>query len=358
MSRGILSASFLENYNQARGNEEFSGTGPFKIVARTSDSITLKKNDDYFGKVPYIEEINIKIYSDTAAMKEAFSNGSIDMVNIEPIDWNVFENMENVYLLQYPSRYFEFVALNLTNPIFSDVNVRQALLMGIDRNRILQDTTLGRGIVIDGPILPYSWAFNSQIKHVTYSKKLAAQQLEEAGWADADEDGILEKTIGNKTYKFVFELLVNTDNAARYQTASHIAKNLKELGISIKLVNVTWDELVQRVLSKKYDAAIMGWLVAPNSDLRFMFASSEIRNGYNFVSYSNPQLDDLLERAASDQVNRKEALFKAQEIINEDLPYLFLYSPNKVLALSKKLQGVKPNPVNIFYGISEWWVDQ
>lgn len=359
MNRGILSASFLEaDTTQERVKEELAGTGPFKIIDSTSNLVTLKKNNDYFGNAPYIEEINIKTYPDNTSIIEAFTNGTVDMVTIEPIDWNVFEDMENVYLLQYPSRYFEFVAVNLTNPILSDVNVRKALLLGIDRNRILQDTTLGRGIVIDGPILPYLWAFNSQIDHITYSKKLAAQQLEAASWKDEDNDGILEKTIGNKKYKLEFELLVNTDNGARYQTASHIVKNLKDLGISVKLVNSTWDELTQKVMSKKYDTAIMGWMLAANPDLRFMFASSEIKNGYNFVSYSNPELDDILARAATDHEGRKELLYKAQEIINEDLPYLFLYSPNKVLALNKRLKGVKPNPMNVFYDINEWWVDE
>jgi len=357
MDRGILPASFLEIEGKQE-KEEFTGTGPFKIIDKTSDSITLKRNNDYFGKVPYIEEIYVKTYPDIAAMKEAFADGSIDMVTIEPIDWNMFEDMENVYLIQYPSRYFEFVAVNLTNPILSDVNVRQALLLGIDRNRILQDTTLGRGIVIDGPILPYSWAFNSQLKHITYSKKMAAQQLDAAGWKDEDGDGILEKSIGNKKHKLELELLVNTDNAARYQTASHIIKNLKELGVSVKMVNATWDELVEKVMSKKFDAAIMGWMLSTNPDLRFMFSSSEIRKGYNFVSYSNPELDEVLEKAATSYKERKELLYRAQEIINEDLPYLFLYSPNKVLAINQKLKGVNPNPVNIFYSISDWWIDQ
>jgi len=366
MDRGVLPASFFKVSNNTKEKEnaqqtenlEFIGTGPFKVIDKTSYSVTLKRNDNYFGKIPYIEEINIKTYPDITSIKEAFTKGAVDMITIEPIDWNIFQDMEDVYLLQYPSRYFEFVAVNLANPILSDVNVRQAILLGIDRNRILQDTTLGRGIVIDGPILPYSWAFNSQIQHMTYSKKMAAQQLEEAGWKDEDSDGILEKTVGNKKYKLEFELLVNTDNGARYQTASHIEKNLKDLGISVKLVNVTWDELTERVMSKKYDAAIMGWMLAANPDLRFMFASTEIKNGYNFVSYSNPELDDILARAATDHEGRKELLYKAQEIINEDLPYLFLYSPNKVLALNKRLKGVKPNPVNIFYDINEWWIDE
>jgi peptide/nickel transport system substrate-binding protein len=211
---------------------------------------------------------------------------------------------------------------------------------------------------LKGPVLPYSWAFNSQIQHITNNKKMAIERLEEAGWKDDDDDGILEKMIGNKKYKLEFELLVNTDNGARYQAATLIEKALKDLGISVKLVNVSWDELRAKVMSKKYDTAIMGWKLAPNPDLRFMFAGSEIKSGYNFVSYSNPELDEILIRAQTDDKGRKELLYKAQEIINQDIPYVFLYSPNKLLALSTKLKGLKPDPVNLFNNINEWWVDE
>ncbi len=362
MNRGILPTSFIEaskvKKNMEQTVSEFIGTGPFKVMGKASDLVSLQRNDDYFGEKPYIEKINIRTYPDNTSVKEAFKNRAIDIITIEPEDWNVFHEIEDVYLLQYPSRYFEFVAVNLTNPILSDIKVRQVILMGIDRNRILQDTTIGRGLVIDGPILPYSWAFNSQIQHITHNKKMAAQRLEEAGWKDEDDDGILEKTIGNKKYKLEFELLVNTDNVARYQAASHIEKDLKDLGISVRLVNATWDELKSKVMSKKYDTAIMGWKLAPNPDLRFMFASSEIKKGYNFVSYSNSELDDILIRAQANDEGRKELLYKAQEVINQDLPYLFLYSPNKLLALNNRLKGVKPDPINLFNNISEWWVNQ
>jgi len=128
------------------------------------------------------------------------------------------------------------------------------------------------------------------------------------------------------------------------------------LGISVKLVNMTWDELKDRVMSKKYDTALMGWKLAPNPDLMFMFASSEIRNGYNFVSYSNPELDDILLQAQTQDEKRRELLYKAQEIISRDLPYLFLYSPNTLLALKSRLRGVTPDPINLYNNINQWWV--
>ncbi len=91
-----------------------------------------------------------------------------------------------------------------------------------------------------------------------------------------------------------------------------------------------------------------------------MFSSSEIKNGYNFVSYSSKELDDVLNKiqTSRDENNKKELLYKASEIISRDLPYLFLYSPNDILALNTRVKGVNPNPINVFYNISEWWLKQ
>ena len=298
-------------------------------------------------------------FPDSYSMKEAFQSQSVDLIKIEAQDWGIFQSMTDVTLLQYPSRYFEFMALNLKNQLFSDSKVRQAILMSLDREKILQDTTMGRGIVIDGPILPYSWAYNSQIPHVTLNSKKAIQILNEAGWKDENEDGILERKIGSRIQNFEFELLVNTSNIARYQAANQIKKDLAEVGISVKLVDISWDELKNRVLKKNYDAALMGWELSPNPDLRFMFLSDEIRNGYNFVSYSNPDLDSLLIKAYTQnmEADRKLLLFQIQDIIAKDLPYIFLYSPYKLMAVNNRIKDIKPNAVNPFSNIIEWWVN-
>lgn len=336
-----------------------SGTGKYKVVNQYSDTIELKKNDEYYGKKPYIDDIVIHIFPDVDAMKEAFKNQEIDLMPIDTQEWGIFQNMEDVSLLHYPSQYFEFIALNLKDSLFKDAAVRQAILMSIDRSKILQDTTLGRGIVIDGPVMPFSWAYNPQMQHQSFDRDKAVKILKDAGWSDGDGDGILEKKTGGKKIKFEFELLANTSNAARYQAASDIQNDLKKVGIAVKVVNVPWDELKTKVMGKKYNAAIMGWKLSPNPDLRFMFSGDEIKSGYNFVSYSNPQLDELLIKAQSSNLeeDRKAFLHQAQDIISRDLPYIFLYSPNNLLAVNKRIKGFQPDPVDIFNNIDGWWVE-
>jgi len=370
MTIGILPASYVSPGEDKTGNPSDksselqqesrpAGTGKYKIVSQNSDTIELKKNDDYYGKKPYIDDIVIHIFPDLNAMKEAFKNQEIDLMPIDTQDWGIFQNMADVSLLHYPSQYFEFMALNLQHSLFNDAAVRQAILMSIDRSKILQDTTLGRGIVIDGPVMPFSWAYNPQMQHQSFDRDKAVQILKNAGWNDEDGDGILEKKVSGKKIRFEFELLANTSNTARYQAASDIQKDLKEVGISVKMVNISWDELKTRVMGKKYDAAIMGWKLSPNPDLRFMFSRDEIKSGYNFVSYSNPQLDELLVKAQSSNLeeDRKTFLYQAQDIISRDLPYIFLYSPNNLLAVNKRIKGLQPDPVDIFNNIDGWWVE-
>jgi peptide/nickel transport system substrate-binding protein len=358
MTVGIMPASTLKVPLSTDENKDkpVPGTGPYKITNRTSNSVILEKNDGYLEKKPIIAKIFIKMFPETSSLKESFRQEIADLIFIEAQDWNFFKGIKDVSLIQYPSRYFEFIALNQKNPIFKDVSVRSALLAGIDRTKVLQNAVNGLGIVVDGPILPYSWAFNSGVQNDAYSKEKAMQILKEAGWSDTDGDGIVEKKINGRKQKLEFELLVNASNSSRYQAAADIEKNLKEIGVSVKLVNLSWEELKNKVLARQYDASLMGWKLSPVPDPGTMFSSSEIKNGYNFVSYSNKELDEILAKAAEerDEEAKKELMYKAQEIISRDVPYIFLYSPNNLLAVNRKIKGINPNPINIFDNISEW----
>jgi peptide/nickel transport system substrate-binding protein len=358
MTVGIIPASTLNVSTTFDKNKDkpVPGTGPYQITKITGDTVVLEKNEDYFGQKPSISKISFKMFPEASSVKEAFKQDMVDMIKIESEDWNYFIGLKYISLVQYPSRYFEFVALNQRNPIFKDGNVRNALFVGIDRTKVLQNAVQGLGIVVDSPILPYSWAFNPGIQSDAYSKDKAVQILKDAGWSDIDGDGIVEKKMGGKRQKLEFELLVNASNPARYKAAADIEKNLEEIGVSVKLVSLSWEELKTKVLAGQYDASLMGWKTSPEPELRTMFSSKEIKGGYNFVSYSNQELDEILVKAAeeSDEETKKELMYKAQEIISYDVPYIFLYSPNNILALNKKIKGVNPSPVNIFDNISEW----
>ncbi|MFA5338153.1 MAG: peptide-binding protein, partial [Candidatus Omnitrophota bacterium] len=78
----------------------------------------------------------------------------------------------------------------------------------------------------------------------------------------------------------------------------------------------------------------------------------------NFVSFTNPEVDGLLEkgRRTFDIEKRKQAYFRIQEIIAEELPYIFLYVPDSLPIVSSRFKGIKPAPIGIGYNIEEWYV--
>lgn len=341
LSRGILPEEVIQRSKNTDYNKilEPVGLGPYKVEKKTSNFVKLRKFEDYYGEKPYIDIINIKIYPDIHSVKEAFDRQEIDIMHIEPQEWDVLENIDDTALHEYPSSYFEFVALNHRKGIFKDIKVRRAINLAINKDKVLQEAVMGRGIVINTPILPTYWAYNTELSTDNYAPSKARQLLSEAGWKIKDESGILEKRVGRQNQKLQFKLLVNMSNASRYRVAMCIQKSLKDIGISVELVNVSWDELKDKVYKKDYDAAIMGWKLSENPDLGLMFSSDEIRGGNNFVSYSNPELDELLLelKTETSTSHRKKLLYKAQEIISSELPYLFLYSPNNLIAVNKNI---------------------
>ena len=177
-----------------------------------------------------------------------------------------------------------------------------------------------------------------------YNQSKARQMLDSAGWTDTDGDGIRDKKIGGKKRKLEFELLVNSSNGARYKATLNIQRNLKDIGVLVNLVDLPWKELEDKVFAKKYDAALMGWKLATNPDVRFMFSSGEIARGYNFVSYSNKELDEILLKTQSETNVLKvlSLISDAQKIISDEVR-IFSLQPNNLLALNKKINGFNPD---------------
>ncbi len=338
------------------------GNGPFKVSKWDSvlKEIILEKNGEYYDKIPYIDEVVFKFFPDKESQKSAFKAGEIDVVEIANEDSPMYQYMENVKTYQFPNMYYEFIALNLKkNMLFQDIRVRQALMYGIDREKIQKDLLLNKGTVINSPVLPYSWAFNDNLESYPYEPKKALSLLQEAGWELSETDGFLyniNPNTGSKI-KFEFKLIVNEENNTRIQVAETIKQNLKDLGISVEVITKPWDEVKKHIERKDFDAVFAAWKLDMTPDIQFAFHSKEINKGNNFVSYSNQDIDEisLSIRRTMDLKNRKELLFKGQKIINTELPYLFLYTKDRILAVKSQIKGISSSPNSFFWNIEYWW---
>jgi len=337
------------------------GTGPYKFKEWVAgQKIVLASNDDYFEGRPYLDGRITRIIPDTATMFLELRAQNIGMMGLTPLqfmrqtDNNLFKENFNKY--RYLAFAYTYMGYNLKNPLFTDKRVRQAISYAIKKDEIISGVLLGLGKPATGPYKHGTWAHNDKVKTYDYDPAKARDLLRQAGWADANGDGILEKD----GKPFEFEILTNQGNETRQKCAEIIQRQLKEVGISAKIRVLEWSAFVTNFINKRrFDAVILGWTIPLDPDAYDVWHSSKTKpEELNFVSYNNKEADEMLEKGRStfDQAERKKYYDRFQEILAEDQPYTFLYVPDELIIISNRIRGIKPEPIGIGYNFDKWYV--
>jgi peptide/nickel transport system substrate-binding protein len=339
------------------------GTGPYKFKEWvTGQKIVLTANPDYFEGRPYIDGYITRIIPDTATMFLELRANGIDRMNLTPLQYsrqtenNLFR--QNFKKYRYLSFGYVYLGYNLRKPVFADRRVRQAIAYAVNKQEIIDGIMLGLAKEATGPYKPGTWAYNSRVKTYPYDPQKARALLAEAGWQDANGDGILEKN----GEPFVFEIITNQGNEIRAKCAEIIQKRLAEVGISVKIRVLEWAAFVNDFIKKgRFDATILGWTVSMDPDIYDVWHSSKTKpDELNFIAYKNAEVDELLEQGRStfDLKQRKKCYDRIQEILAEDQPYLFLYVPDALPIIQKRFRGIEPAPLGIGYNFIKWYVPQ
>ncbi len=169
------------------------------------------------------------------------------------------------------------------------------------------------------------------------------------------KDGVLVKN----GLRFSFVLLVNQGNEARLKTAQIIKEQLKKVGIELNIRVLEWQSFLELVTKRQFQAVLLGWSLSRDPDLYDIFHSSKTKPGeFNFVGYSNPEVDRLIERAREilDRDERKKLYRKVHALITEDQPYTFLYVPDTIIAVNKRIKGIEPTVAGIWHNYIHWYV--
>ncbi|MBI5408455.1 MAG: peptide-binding protein [Nitrospirae bacterium] len=339
------------------------GMGMYLLNKWTSgQDVTLDSNKDYFDGRPYIDRYVYKIIPDPATMFLELQAGGVDMMGLTPIQYTKQTNTdffkENFQKFRYPVFSYTYMGFNLKHPWFKDKRVRQAIAHAIDKGEIVDVVLFGLGSPATGPYVPNTWAYNPNVKKYDYDLNKAKQLLKEAGWEDTDGDGILDKD----GKKFEFSVLTNMGNRSREQTATIIQYRLKKIGIKVNIRVLEWSTFINEFIDKRrFETVILGWSIGIDPDQYDIWHSSKTREKeFNFVSYSNPEVDDLLEkgRRTFDLGKRKKAYHRIQEILAEETPYIFLYVPDATPIVHARFKGIKPATIGISYNLHKWHVPE
>jgi peptide/nickel transport system substrate-binding protein len=309
-----------------------------------------------------IEHLLSRIIPDKAAQFLELSADNIDSMALNPIQYaRIFPSRadlsKNIGLYKELGNSYSYMGFNLKRKPFDDVRVRQAINFAIDKQEIIDGVLLGLGEPVASPYKPGTRWSNPNLQPYPYNPIKARALLREAGFADTNGDGILEKD----GKPFSFEILTN-QNKEREMTAVLIQRRLKEVGIEVNIRVLEWASFLGRFIKpKQFDAVVLGWSLSLDPDQYGIWHSSQQAPGqFNFISYSNPQADKLLEagRIELNPDKRMKIYHAFSKILLEDSPVIYLSAGYGLSAIHKRVKGISnPAPAaGIGHNTYEWYI--
>ncbi len=332
------------------------GTGPYKFVGYKADQfVELTRNDQYFGGKPHIDKVIYKIVNQEVALGQ-LQNGEIDFADAKPADMKVLGNMKNVKLDEQPNFGYQFMGFNHRHEFLKDKRVRQAFMYATNRQAIVDKLLAGKGTIMNSHMPPVSWAYDAKaLNDYKFDPAKAAALLAEAGFKDKNADGYL--TRDGKVLEFT--LKYPTGNKVREQSATLIQDNLKSVGVKINLESMEFATMAKQVFDdRNADLWLMGWSLTLDPDPAGIFLVTPDNKWSQVTGWDSPQNKELIEKGVRVlKTEERKPIYSAwAKLINDELPYAFLYSENKIYAMSNRVKGWEPDIRGPLWNIEKLWI--
>ncbi len=362
--------------------DELVSLGMFRLVSyRPGERMIYEANPHFWMidengiRLPYIDRMIVRFVKDATAAAVAFATGQTDSAGITPdnVEWMRKNESIHDYTIhdRGPSTTSSFIWFNqnpgtnsrgqpFVDPIkrawFEDQRFRQAVSYGIDRQGIVDGVLFGRGAPLWGPESPSNrkW-FNPHVRQYPYNPERARQLLTEAGFS-WDGNGRLIDSKGNVVE---FSLITNQENPIRQAMATVFKENMAQLGIQVRLQFMDFGSFVNKVAeSFDYEAGLLGFTGGsdPHGGMSIYHSSGRLHQWHpSQKSPATPwekRIDWLMEAQAKtlDPIQRKIYYDEVQQIMSEQLPLIYLVTPNSYYGIKNRWQNVQIPPL----GSPEW----
>jgi peptide/nickel transport system substrate-binding protein len=343
----ILSPKSLDEWGDQAGSHPIAGTGPFKIGDFTlPDSVTLVRNEDYWGEKPTLDKIVLMPRSDSQTRLASLLSGETDLdFYVSPESRGRVEADSNFKVEVVNGRRMYIVHLPFGRKEFQDIRVRKALNLAIDRDQIVKTLFQGVAAPVDAAIGPNIFGYKKAFVY-PYDPDKAEQLLKEAGWVK-NASGVLEKD-GTP-----FPAVTLRASRGRYpkddQLAQVISGYLAEIGVPTKLQVEEFGVFFPGALAASktgMDMVQMGWESAQSDGMTVLCSIYLKGNSYDFGAYDNPGVTkacDAINRAF-DPVKRAKLIEDATKAVYEDAPGIYVVVPAYLVGEKKGLAGVQFDP--------------
>lgn len=342
-------------------------SGPFTLKKWDKNKrLYLEKNQNYYGSLPYIDEIVGIIFSDDKAIQQAYDAGQVDLCAIDDYTWDRFRSDKKSKVESFETQNLEVLAFNTSDPLLQDVDLRRAIDYSVNKERIIDSLYLSQGTIATFFINPKlsSGLFTREESYL--SVDTAVSILEKGGYRDIDGDGYRENKDGGP---LVLHILANPLNHRMQTEAQMIADDLKKVGLKARLQTVGTEtpeegkeeegktkqtkDLASSLKSGSYQMAVLGMDFSAVADLHAVLGSS---GSMNISRYGNEKMNELLKelREEQDPENQKELIDKIYKIFRKDVPYVPIVFKQNVLVCGPLIKGLmRPNAYSIYNGIDD-----
>ncbi|MGG0935880.1 ABC transporter substrate-binding protein [Brevibacillus centrosporus] len=340
------------------------GVGPWKFESwKPAESITLVRNPDFHwadasaqnqGAVRP-DKLVIRFIKNSQTMLAALDSGSLDVAtNVPAKDAKKYRSNEKYTVHeQLKSGLGLFIGLNLQREVFTDIRVRKALNLAVNKEAIVQASLQGEGVQAFGPIGEAMFGYDPSIKEYAYSyqPEEAGKLLEEAGWK-LNAQGIRERD-GSP-------LRVHLLSMERFSQGAQLVQGmLKDVGIEVVIDALEPAALIQTALSGDYDMTVMGY-GASDPDVLYQFLhSSQRQGGSNFYNIADDQIDKLLEkgRVTVNTDDRKQVYVDLQKRMVDQAYWVPIYTEKKFTVINKRVHDVRLHQLG-YPVFQDSWVEE
>ena len=354
--------------------------GPFLFQSWTrDDNFIVVRNEDYWEGAPNMDGSIVRVVPDPGARLAQLQSGEIDYLEVQPNQIATAEQDPDLTRFRWYDDGFVYIAVNQANPanpqdgvdadgnfipqdphpILGDVRVRQAIAHAIDYQSIIDNIRLGEGYPMAANVLPtIEWAVNPDLQPYAYDLEAAGALLEEAGWTDSNGDGIREKDGADMT----LSLITNAGNTTREDIGVYLQDQLKQIGINVDFQAIDFGTMLDQMDAQTYDMVIAGWTNIgsdPNDDVFWKASNDVVGSGFNNTSYQNAEIEDLLVQGYSvpgcAPEDRAPIYNKIQQIIHDELPYIYLYGPVANAFYNKDWTNIEPGTWSFKWNMHNWY---
>ncbi len=335
----IVSPEVVKKYGKEFGRHP-SGTGPFKFAEwQSGQRMVVERNPDYWDTAPALEAVVFRPITDANTRVAEMRAGGLDvMVEVPPDNLATFKQDANFAVAEQAGPHVWFTILNAKSGPFADKKVRQAANYAVNKEGLVDNVLQGSATVAAGPIPPaFNWVEN-KTEPYPYDPEKAKALLAEAGASNPEITFYVTEGGSGMLDPITMGAAIQAD--------------LQAVGFKVKIETYEWNTFLGRVnpgLEGKADMAEMAWMTNDPDTVPYLTLRSDAlpdKGGFNSGYYSNPKVDELLEKARSstDQAERGKLYGEVQSIVHDDAPWLFVANWKQKAVTTAAVKGFKLQP--------------